>query len=108
MNDHQLRLMGKPDIESTLCAFCGRPAANRHHIVPRSAGGGKGPTVCVCGMGNASGCHGLLHSHVLHLDWDDEAGCWVYLRTERPTKEDRAYMMDGWRPVRRWDDALSA
>ncbi len=92
--------MGRPSVDGPVCPFCGRRATNRHHVVPRSAGGAKGPTVAVCGMGNASGCHGLLHRHVLHLDWDEEAGCWVYLRTAEPMKDERADAMDGWRPLR--------
>lgn len=107
MNERQRRLMGKPSIESVLCPFCGRVATNRHHIVPRSAGGAKGPTVNVDGMGNASGCHKLLHDHVLHIDYDDDADCWVYLRTDEPMKDEKADMLGGWRPVGSWDDAFS-
>lgn len=92
-------MMGAPSVEGDLCAFCGRPATNRHHVVPRSQGGAEGPTVCVCGMGNASGCHGLLHSHRLHLRWDDEGFRWLYLRTEEPIKYDKALDMDGWREL---------
>ena len=91
------KLMGKPSIESPYCPFCGKPATNRHHIVPRSAGGKNGPTVTVCGMGNASGCHGKLHSHTLHLRYEDG---WEYLETEEPTKYQTASEMDGWRAVR--------
>lgn len=107
MNERQRRLMGRPSIESVLCVFCGRMATNRHHIVPRSAGGAKGPTVCVCGMGNASGCHRLLEDHVLHMDFDEALECWVYLRTDGPMKDEKADMMDGWRPVRSLDDAFA-
>lgn len=107
MNERQRRLMGRPSIEGELCAFCGRMATNRHHIVPRSAGGTKGPTVRVCGMGNASGCHKLLEDHVLHMDWDEAEGCWVYIRTDEPMKDEKADMLDGWRPVRSWDDACA-
>lgn len=97
MNEHQRKLMGAPSIEAVCCPFCGRMWTERHHIVPRSAGGAEGPTVTVCGFGNADGCHGLLHSKRLHLDWRD--GRWVWLMTEEPTKEDRALQMDGWRFV---------
>ena len=102
MNAMQERLMGKPSVDGPLCAFCGRPARNRHHVVPRSQGGADGPTVAVCGMGNAGGCHGLLHAHMLHVDWDDEAGWWRWLRTDEPVKEQDALAMGGWRPVPRW------
>ena len=97
LNEYQRALMGKPSIESALCPSCGRVATNRHHIVPRSQGGAAGPTVCVCGIGNASGCHGLLHAHMLHLRWRDG---WEYLRTEGPTKYGEALRMGGWRKVR--------
>ncbi len=86
--------MGRPSIDGGFCPFCGRPATNRHHIVPRSQGGADGPTVAVCGMGGLSGCHGLLHSHMLHLRWRDG---WEALRTDEPTKYERALAMDGWR-----------
>lgn len=107
MNERQTRLMRGKSIESALCPFCGRPSTNRHHIVPRSAGGKNGPTVCVCGMGNASGCHRLLELHYLHMDWDEADGCWKYLRTDEPMKDERADMLDGWRPVRSLDDAFA-
>lgn len=93
--DEQMRaLMGAPSVEREACPFCGRRAEQRHHVVPRSLGGSRGPTVTVCGLGNASGCHGLLHSHRLHLRW---RGCWEWLRTEGPTKYCDALLMDGWR-----------
>ena len=89
-------LMDKPSIEHEYCPFCGRPATNRHHIVPRSQGGHDGPTVTVCGMGNASGCHGEFHNRRLHLRYTDR---WEYLRTREPTKYQTALGMEGWRPV---------
>lgn len=76
------RLLDKPSIETEMCPFCGRVATNRHHILPRGMGGTKDirriPTVTVCGMGNASGCHGRLHDHTLELDWDETTGWWRY------------------------------
>lgn len=98
MNEHQRSLMGRPDVKAVdgLCPFCLRPATNRHHVVPRSQGGADGPLAEVCGLGNASGCHGLLHSMMLHLDW---RGGWVYLITDEPTKDHVAMEMDGWEPV---------
>lgn len=86
-------LMGKPSIETEGCAFCKRYPVERHHIVPRSHGGKNGPTVTVCGFGNTSGCHGKLHSHRLHLRWNEG---WEYLETKEPTKEMEALDMDGW------------
>ena len=97
-NSYEERLMDKPSIESDICPFCGAFATNRHHIVPKSRGGAGSPTVCVCGMGNTSGCHGKLHNRTLHLDWRNDE--WHYLRTSEPTKRDKALEMDGWQPLR--------
>ena len=99
MNLYYLALMDKPSIEYPWCAFCGKPATNRHHIVFRSQGGTDGPTVTVCGFGNASGCHGKLHNHLLHLRFTDR---WEYLETDEPTKYEKALSMEGWKPVRGW------
>lgn len=55
----------------------------------------------VCGNGNLNGCHGLLHALRLHLDWRN--GCWQYLRTDEPTKYEKALAMPGWKKVRTWD-----
>lgn len=102
VNEYQKRLMDKPSIDGGdgRCVFCGRAAGSRHHIVPRSQGGGSGPTVVVCGCGNEGGCHGLLHSGRLHLDWDDRRGCWVYRHVARPMKFDRARELPYWLPMR--------
>lgn len=96
MNALDEALMEGPSIERPWCAFCGRRATQRHHIVPRSRGGKDGPTVTVCGFGNSSGCHGKLHDHRLHLRW---VGRWEYLETERPTKYQDALDMEGWEPI---------
>lgn len=103
MDSRRERIIGKPSIESECCPFCGRYlyidgrfAGNRHHVLLKGMGGTKYekliPTVTVCGMGNASGCHGKLHQHLLELDWDDEAGWWRYRYT---TGTDT-----GWKAVR--------
>lgn len=97
INRYDENNMRGPSIETELCPFCGRPASNRHHIVPRSRGGHKGPTVTVCGMGNTSGCHRLLHDHRLHLRWSGET--WEYLVTAEPTKYEKAFEKEGWRNV---------
>lgn len=99
MNEYQRALMEAPSVKSIRCVFCGRPATSQHHVVPRSQGGTKGPTVSVCGFGNESGCHGLLHAHRLHLTHSDLLG-WEYLHTEEPTKYERAIRMRGWRAIR--------
>ena len=100
MNLQQQRLMDKPSIIGEYCPFCGRRAASKHHIVPRSQGGAKGPVVAVCGMDNVTGCHGLFHQHILHLDWDDERNMWVWLKTKEPTPDYKAAELSGWLPVR--------
>ncbi|MBQ9621224.1 MAG: hypothetical protein IJR41_04735 [Atopobiaceae bacterium] len=67
-----------------MCALCGRPASNAHHIVPKGMGGGsatlylpydshgiilRSPLMAVCGMGNASGCHKALHDGRIKVRW---------------------------------------
>ena len=85
----RVRLYGMPHVELSGCAGCHGPADNRHHVVPKGMGGGSksfiletprgkfvlfSPTVTLCGMGNASGCHGEAHSGLLRFEWqwDDE------------------------------------
>lgn len=86
-------MRGKPSIETDGCAFCGRYPVERHHIIPRSHGGGSEATITVCGFGNTSGCHGRLHDHTLHIRWN---GGWEWLSTPTPTKEWDALEMEGW------------
>ena len=96
MNEYQKHIMTMESIDTLLCPFCGQVATNKHHIVPRSQGGGKGPTVTVCGNGNTSGCHGDFHKHKLHLYVHE--GRWVYYRSEEPVKFDKALAdVTGWR-----------
>lgn len=96
MNELERALLSAPSIHTETCVFCGRRATNQHHVVFRSQGGGEGPTVSVCGMGNASGCHGLLHRRMLHLRYE---GGWQFLRTGEPTKYQDALAMEGWRDL---------
>ena len=97
MNEYEKVLFSAPSIEYPFCVFCGKPATNRHHIVFRSQGGSGGATVTVCGFGNASGCHGKLHSRMIHLRWNGE---WEYLETETPTKYEKALLMEGWKRLK--------
>lgn len=97
MNELEKALYNAPSIHQETCIICGRPATNQHHVVFRSQGGEDGATVSVCGMGNASGCHGLLHQRKLHLRYKD--GEWQYLRTKHPMKYQFALAMKGWRSV---------
>jgi len=103
VNEYDKKLMQAPslmpmraNVLDCKCVFCGKTATNAHHIVPRSHGGLKGPLVPVCGMGNASGCHGLLHKHMLHMRY---TGVWEYLLTKEPMKYDKALMLEGWRKI---------
>lgn len=93
---YQMQFVGKPSVKRDTCPFCGRPATEQHHIVPRSQGGGDLPTVSVCGWGNTSGCHGLFHQHKLHMRWD---GGWQWLYTREPVKETVSWELPGWRPL---------
>ena len=101
MNLYQRQMMNAPSIFSEYCVFCGKPKQSQHHIIPRSQGGSKGPTVSVCGFGNESGCHGLLHAHRLHLRY---VNGWQYLLTDEPMKYDSVLDMDGWRNLRTYHD----
>jgi HNH endonuclease len=49
--------------EQRVCAVCGAPGANAHHVVKRSQGGRNAIAngVLLCGSGT-TGCHGLYHS----------------------------------------------
>jgi len=120
-------LMGKPSIKNAngICCWCGAPGAtNHHHIVPRSAGkvvlNGRElskPTILLCGDGNASGCHGKAHQHLLHFRWVDSyeehrsdkvaiphhdvgSGHWEGVETDEPMKYQKALgIREGWRRV---------
>ena len=96
VNEYQKQLMDKPSIKTVGCAICGRYMTEEHHIVPRSQGGTKGPTVTLCGFGNTGGCHGAAHNHTLHFRYEDG---WQYLKTKEPVKYELALMMEGWRNV---------
>lgn len=95
--------MAAPSYESRACPVCGSPGPlERHHLVRRSQGGSKGPTVTLC-----HDCHMAVHAQRLHIRWAPVAhtayglayGCsgghYEYLRREGSTFE----LMDepGWR-----------
>ena len=96
MNLYDQALMEAPSIIDSFCVFCGKPATNNHHVVPRSRGGTHGPVLSVCGMGNASGCHGKLHAHTLHVRYRDG---WEYLETKESMKYQDALEQEGWKPL---------
>lgn len=53
-------------VTARACQICFvRRATNAAHVVARSQGGDDwiDNLLGVCGMGNAAGCHGLLHNH---------------------------------------------
>ena len=102
MNEYQKDLMNAPSVKSPFCVICGRPKQSEHHVVPRSAGGAKGPTISVCGFGNESGCHGKLHNHTLHVSYSTILG-WERLFTDEPMKYEEAIQMYGWEPIRLWE-----
>lgn len=82
-------LLGKPDVVSRpFCAICGARAADKHHVLQKGAGGSRSdadiPLMRLCGSGNADGCHGLVHAHVLHVYWDDAKGGWVFYLSPEP------------------------
>lgn len=54
---------GKRAPLNVACVACGERATNRHHLVPKAQGGEDVPenTIPLCGQGNASGCHRLIH-----------------------------------------------
>lgn len=67
-----------------ICEVCGaRPATNFQHRKAKSHGGPWSASngLDVCGMGNASGCHGYIHQNPNTAcengwtvkSWDDEA-----------------------------------
>lgn len=105
LNSYEARLLDKPSVVGEWCAVCGAPATNRHHVVFKGMGGrskaieGRIPLVSLCGMGNTGGCHGLVHSRKLFMDWRDG---WVYLLCDEPTKIDDAMRADGWKPLPGW------
>lgn len=84
-------LINAPSLESEICPICRvRPATNRHHVVPKGMGGtsrDEGPTICVCGFGNTSGCHRRLHDGMVHLRYvgTPKHGHWEFAEFDEPT-----------------------
>ena len=96
MNEYEKDLMKAPSVIRDHCVICGRPATELHHAVYRSNGGEDGPVLSLCGWGNVSGCHGLVHSNRLHFRYRDG---WEYLITDVPVKVDTAHALEGWRSI---------
>lgn len=102
-------------IRSERCVVCGSSPVQMHHVVKRSAGNMyrdgvrlHRPQLALCGLGNASGCHGLAHQNRLHFRWvksnptksgewlSGYGGHWEYLLTDEPVKYQEALEMEGW------------
>ncbi len=103
MNDLDGRMLDKPSIEGHLCAVCGTPCNNRHHVIQKGIGGVSAaverriPKVPLCGSG-CTGHHGMVHAKRLHLRYEN--GEWQYLMTDEPTKYSDALEMGGWKRCR--------
>lgn len=95
MNEYQRKLMAAPSLNGLLCCVCGRLAQNRHHVVPRSQGGSDGPTVPLCGLGNASGCHAKAHANRIHFRYEN--GHWELIETPVGMKREKAVRFGTWR-----------
>lgn len=100
------RLLDKPSIVDTdFCAICGRPAIDKHHVIKKGMGGysketeKRIPQMRLCGFGNTSGCHGLMHKGRLHVYWDESMGGWVFWVSPEPMKD-----FDAW--YNHWDEFL--
>lgn len=84
-----------PSVRREWCVVCGRPATNMHHVIPNDRR--HSPALSLCGMGNASGCHGAAHAHRLHFRFTDR---WEYMWTDEPMNElDASEIRDGWRCI---------
>lgn len=100
------RLLDKPSIVDTdFCAICGSPAIDKHHVIKKGMGGysketeKRIPQMRLCGFGNNSGCHGLMHKGRLHVYWDESMGGWVFWVSPEPMKD-----FDAW--YNHWDEFL--
>jgi hypothetical protein len=109
-------LMGKPSVTLLpFCAICGARAHDKHHVVQKGMGGvgadvdARIPLMRLCGDGNGSGCHGLLHAHRLHVYWDDGAhGApegWVFYVSPSPMGDEECWELNraAYLPVVGWE-----
>ena len=106
LSEEMEALLDKPSVLPTYCAVCFGPASNAHHVIIKGEGGVSGeldkriPRIRLCGMGNASGCHGKAHARRLHFDFRD--GDWMYLETPGGVKRAEALEMPGWKLLGGW------
>lgn len=95
---------------SPRCCVCGRRAGSVHHVAHRSWGeifrlvtpcgtwDLRSPLFCLCGSGNASGCHRKAHDGRLHFRWvGGDDGHWERKLTARPCRYQEALADEsGW------------
>ena len=113
MSAFKAQMLDKPSVvDEPYCAVCGKPATNKHHVIPKGMGGVSAelekriPKIRLCGMGNADGCHGDVHAKLLHLYWDDDycGGSWMMYRSIQPVddklcwelRHDEYTVLPGW------------
>ena len=99
LNHLNRHLLNQPSLRRAYCVVCGKPANNQHHVIIKGMGGTKYakqiPTVSLCGMGNASGCHGLAHTGRLFFDYRDG---WYYCQVREPITYEIALEYGEWEP----------
>ena len=108
MDAYQEALMSAPSVpRQPYCPVCGRATAlTEHHVVPRSQGGHKGPTIYLCGDGT-TGCHGLAEDNRLHFHYDDTPfdESWEWYLCDEPTRyEDVVESVLAWKPLSLYDE----
>lgn len=108
-------VLAAPSQSWVRCPICGAPGPlERHHVVRRSQGGSKGPTVTLCHE-----CHMAVHAQRLHVWWVARAstafglaygmggGHYVWLRARGSTFDlvNDPKREGEWKPFRsRWGD----
>lgn len=110
MDAYQRELMDKPSVpRQPYCPVCGKAGAlTEHHIVPRSQGGKRGPTIYLCGDGT-TGCHGLAEDNKLHFYYEDnfltdDPPQWMWVMFPSETKVDDPWSVAGWKPLSLYDE----
>lgn len=110
MDDYQRALMDCPSVpRQPYCPVCGRAGKlTEHHVVPRSQGGHKGPTIYLCGDGT-TGCHGLAEDNRLHFCYEDgfltnDDPGWLWVLLDEATKIDDPWQVAGWQRLSIYDE----
>lgn len=96
-NAYRDNLLDRPSMtDGDRCVICGRFANDKHHVIPKGMGGVPAqlerriPKLLLCGNGNASGCHGLVHQKLLHLNYTDAMG-WCFFISKAPMDDELAW-----------------